>query len=183
MKFVAYERVTPWPGSCRFGRCVALKSREGKCNSSAGSAVSCVASQSLGGQWLLLSSEDSLCVVRWNEVVHYWAIFLRESHSNGWRLPWHVGTVRVPPGNGFAAEHHLPTGWAPPHWSLHVLETFTRTFPDRWIGATDQSFGPRVRRISLRWIYFFGGYVNDRVYATHLPDLQRYETASVMRLP
>jgi hypothetical protein len=66
---------------------------------------------------------------------------------------------------------------APPHWSLHVRETLTRTFPDRWIGRKRPiSWPPRSPDItSLDFIFW--GYVKDRVYATRVPD---YETASVM---
>jgi hypothetical protein len=60
---------------------------------------------------------------------------------------------------------------APPHWSLHVLETLTRTFPDRWIGRDEPiSWPPRSSDITQLNLFLWG-YVKDRVYATRVPDL------------
>jgi hypothetical protein len=69
---------------------------------------------------------------------------------------------------------------APPNWSLHVRETLTRTFPIVGLGGTDQSLGPRVRRISLRWISFSGGTSGTECMLPVCLTFQRYETASVM---
>jgi hypothetical protein len=62
-------------------------------------------------------------------------------------------------------------GGAPPHCSLHVRETPTRTFPDRWIGRDRPiSWPPRSPDI-IPLDFFFWWYVKDRVYAPRVPDL------------
>jgi hypothetical protein len=55
---------------------------------------------------------------------------------------------------------------APPNWSLHVRETLTRTFLDRWIGRDGPISWPTRSPDFFSW-----GYVKDRVYATCVPDL------------
>jgi hypothetical protein len=64
---------------------------------------------------------------------------------------------QYPPGSGFAADHHLPQDGVLPHWSLHVRETRTRTFPDCWIGRDGPvSWSPRSGGYNPVGFFFLG---------------------------
>jgi hypothetical protein len=78
---------------------------------------------------------------------------------------------RVPSGSEFAAWCSLPTGWGSPHWSSYFADTFTKTFPDRWIGRDGQicwpPFSPGITSLD----FFLWEYVKGRVYGALVPDL------------
>ena len=60
---------------------------------------------------------------------------------------------------------------APPHWGLIVRELLDNTFPNRWIGRDGPTPWPPRSPDITPLDFFLWGYVKDRVYATHVPDL------------
>ena len=70
----------------------------------------------------------------------------------------------------------------PPHWSMDVLNSPTKSYPDCWIGRGRpicwQPSLPDITPLD----FFLWGYVKDRVFAIPVQDLHIYEPVSLIQL-